>query len=680
MGLIAFTPDHLSGLSAWYKVDSLIQQKEPQEISGLQMWFRASDLAKQKTPDQISGLTAWYRADQGVTQVGGIVSGWTDITGEATHNLSQSNASNKPSFTSANASFNNQPTISFGLVSGSAANTWLQSSTWTSALAQPATIIAIVKQTAADPSNDRLLLDGIDATNRMSLLTTAVSSSQYTQYAGTSVLTGVANNQTPVFLVGTFNGASSNIYQSSNLACESGNSPGATGIAGLTVGSRFGGNIIGTDYWNGDIAEVIIFNRALTQTEIQELAAYASARYGITIQVGLWADNNGSGNNASQSTQTNQPNLVLSDAAYNNQPLIQSTGAGPYLAVGPFTAISNTVTIFAVGQTSNALIFGINGGTNQVYVDLGATGWRLGNDTTNIVSTNPANTPSILTAIANGGSSSLWVDAITSTLAGSIGTQALDRFGILGANTGTGTGAAKIAELAIFNRVLTQAEIQALHIYATNKYGITLSIGQWLDSSQSGDSNKIATQTTQSKQPTLTFSSTNYNKKPLLNFLSSASQTFHTGTWAAALTSPYTIVLVGNDDGSSVAGQEAYFDNEKTGPEAVLRNLSGTYNLYQGGSAITAGVAASASPNVFVSVFNSASSGLYISSRSSNGGSGSLTSVNLTGLTIGGLYDDSATLNGTIAEIIVYNKALSPTEIAKIEGYCGNKYKIWINN
>lgn len=486
MGLIAFTPDHLSGLSAWYKVDSLIQQKEPQEISGLQMWFRASDLAKQKTPDQISGLTAWYRADQGVTQVGGIVSGWTDITGEATHNLSQSNASNKPSFTSANASFNNQPTISFGLVSGSAANTWLQSSTWTSALAQPATIIAIVKQTAADPSNDRLLLDGIDATNRMSLLTTAVSSSQYTQYAGTSVLTGVANNQTPVFLVGTFNGASSNIYQSSNLACESGNSPGATGIAGLTVGSRFGGNIIGTDYWNGDIAEVIIFNRALTQTEIQELAAYASARYGITIQVGLWADNNGSGNNASQ--------------------------------------------------------------------------------------------------------------------------------------------------------------------------------------------------TTQSKQPTLTFSSTNYNKKPLLNFLSSASQTFHTGTWAAALTSPYTIVLVGNDDGSSVAGQEAYFDNEKTGSEAVLRNLSGTYNLYQGGSAITAGVAASASPNVFVSVFNSASSGLYISSRSSNGGSGSLTSVNLTGLTIGGLYDDSATLNGTIAEIIVYNKALSPTEIAKIEGYCGNKYKIWINN
>ncbi len=671
MGLIEFTPDHISGLSAWYKPDSLIQQKEPQEISGLQMWFRANDLAKQTSPNQISGITAWYRADQGLTQAGGAVSRWADIMGNTNHDLIQNVAVNKPVFSSSDPAYNNQAIISF--TAASSQN--LTSSTWT----VPSTATIIIIGNNDNGASQETFIDGSDGANRW-IIDNNVTANGLRMYQSSGVTASGVTLSSASFIAAVMKpgDVSGSLYSNGNLAVSTGSVGTATTPTSITVGSNYASASSG--FLNGKIAEIAIFNRALTQVEIQSIYAYASARYGITIKIGLWTDNTGNGNNATQATQANQPTLILPGSGlYGNQAFIESTGTGPYLSVGPFTGLIPPVTIFAVGETSNVLLFGINGGTNEIYLDAGAGGWRLGNDTSNFTSTYSNNTPSIITAIANGASSSLWIDAITSTLTGTVGSQALDRFGILGSNTGTGTGAAKVAEIAVFNRVLTQAEIQGLHMYATAKYGIALSIGQWGDSTNSGDPNMTASQATQSKQPTLTFQSSPYNKRPVLNLLHSASQTLHTGAWSTPLTSPYTIIVVGNDDGTA-SPQEAYFDNQTSGPEVVLRNLSGAYDLYQGGTHISGGIAASSSPNVFVCVLNSASSALYVSQRSATGGMGSLTSVNLTGLTFGALYDDSNSLNGAIAEVIVYNKALNTTEIDQILGYCGNKYHIWISN
>ena len=62
-----------------------------------------------------------------------------------------------------------------------------------------------------------------------------------------------------------------------------------TGGAGLTAGApqQYGDDIFvgysgaGGEYWNGDFAEILVFNRVLSPVELQEIGFYLQAKYGV---------------------------------------------------------------------------------------------------------------------------------------------------------------------------------------------------------------------------------------------------------------------------------------------------------------------------------------------------------------------------------------------------------------
>ena len=53
--------------------------------------------------------------------------------------------------------------------------------------------------------------------------------------------------------------------------------------AGSTIASKFGGERY-TQWWNGDLAELIIYNRALTPAERLAVEDYLNAKYEVFIR------------------------------------------------------------------------------------------------------------------------------------------------------------------------------------------------------------------------------------------------------------------------------------------------------------------------------------------------------------------------------------------------------------
>jgi hypothetical protein len=54
-------------------------------------------------------------------------------------------------------------------------------------------------------------------------------------------------------------------------------------ISRILIGARYYGGILRT-FYNGDIAEIIIFNRALNNQERLDVLSYLSSKYDITLQ------------------------------------------------------------------------------------------------------------------------------------------------------------------------------------------------------------------------------------------------------------------------------------------------------------------------------------------------------------------------------------------------------------
>jgi hypothetical protein len=95
--------------------------------------------------------------------------------------------------------------------------------------------------------------------------------------AGT-VLTGTSAGQ-DLWAVKSvlFNGASSQLWN--NGTSDLTGDAGANALTSLVIGAAGGG----TNSLLGDLAEVIIFNRALTTTERRQVEAYLGTKYGITV-------------------------------------------------------------------------------------------------------------------------------------------------------------------------------------------------------------------------------------------------------------------------------------------------------------------------------------------------------------------------------------------------------------
>lgn len=220
------------------------------------------------TPKAISGLALWLRADMGVT-IGTGVSAWADQsgTGDANKNVTQGTGGLQPAFTASNGSYNGRPTIDF------TGSQLLRSGTWAASLSQPFTRL-VVGHGANDATNN-YFMDNITGTQCAII---ADNGANLQLYDGAALPAGITPSA-PQAIVTVDNGASSKIYANAHTARNSG-AAGAGIITGTTIGNYQGG---GAFALTGSIAEIAVWSRALSQSEIDRLLTYAGDCYAITI-------------------------------------------------------------------------------------------------------------------------------------------------------------------------------------------------------------------------------------------------------------------------------------------------------------------------------------------------------------------------------------------------------------
>jgi len=235
-------------------------------------------------PSQISGLTIWLKADAGITKDGSDrVSNWNDQSGN-NNNFAQATSTAKPLFT-ANAK-NGLPAIVFDGTSDHMTSAAFTLGTFS--------LFAVVSRKWQTAAYAGLFMHNLSATTGQGLFTT--SSSVYGWNSAEFVVSGngFQDTQSPR-AIGPYGLLTNDTYQLISTGC------GASGTflklnktsvartttnASITAASAIAA--IGTDtpalnadWWDGGIAELLIYNSVLSAGDIAKVETYLSSRWAI---------------------------------------------------------------------------------------------------------------------------------------------------------------------------------------------------------------------------------------------------------------------------------------------------------------------------------------------------------------------------------------------------------------
>jgi len=226
------------------------------------------------SPKGISDLTAWYDASDinSVTKDGSnLVSQLNDKSGNE-YNLTASGTGNngKPLWVSGGK--NSLDVINF-------ASNKIMRAQWT-AKAQPTTICVVLYTPASDGGQDNLWDNynntessmgfvNSDTNNRLSMF--APDNIEYPSSGATTYA------QTWTFFVNTYNGSSSSMRI--NGVEKVGGDCGSNDSFGITLSTHRSGN----NWGNIKLAEMMVFDKALSSAEIDSVNEYFSRKWGITI-------------------------------------------------------------------------------------------------------------------------------------------------------------------------------------------------------------------------------------------------------------------------------------------------------------------------------------------------------------------------------------------------------------
>lgn len=504
------------------------------------------------TPIVATGLRAWYRADRGVTKDGGNkISQWSDVSGANRH-TSQANATYQPTWSS--SAINSLPVVSFA--SGTVLATDLVDLQAGNA---DLSVILVLKPSVSQATNAALLdlnqagASGFAVYQRPGQTNTYAL--EWSPSAGTfsgsaqSVVTAAGSAQILGFVK---NGAALAVYLNGNSAASGAVTGGMlTPLTALGVGGHR--DAPGTDFFAGDIAEILIYDRALTTMERQQIEAALKEKYAIDLSgdqdgdgrtngeeflagtdpydadtdndgltdgqedtlgsdplasdlaaipglvsgrivhlkadagvttdgsgnISVWTDQSGTGNNASQSTSTLRPALVSN--AVNSQPAARFDGSNDGLALPDTmeTGITETELFIVLKGTEEQGVyrkpFTFGGYYGLHYPAVGGVLWDDTGSNANKLIGDPAlpldewrvynssSTAGQFSARLNGG---LIYQTFTNTVgfraSGFYVGQGHDGYNFLG----------DIAEIIVYNRVLSAAEREAITLYLAVKYAL----------------------------------------------------------------------------------------------------------------------------------------------------------------------------------------------------------------
>lgn len=208
---------------------------------------------------------AWYRADFGITIATG-VSQWLPILGGGT--LAQATAGAQPLFVA--SAVNGKPAVR-----GDGTDDVLGPVAFTRN--QPETLNLVYKSVVIGaPSVNDVILDGNAQLAGGAFLSDTTP--QYYIFSGAAgaLKSALVANGAYAYVTGQYNGASS-VLRANGVEVDTGNA-GATAAAGLTLFASGGAPIHPS---NSEIAEVEIYSRLLSLSELARSDNYHRARYGL---------------------------------------------------------------------------------------------------------------------------------------------------------------------------------------------------------------------------------------------------------------------------------------------------------------------------------------------------------------------------------------------------------------
>ena len=229
----------------------------------------------------------------------------------------------------------------------------------------------------------------------------------------------------------------------------------------------------------------ILIYRWTPSTPVNGLKLWLKADAGVTKdannQISAWADQSGNGNNALQSTLGNQPLWVGS--AVNGKPVVRFDGANDVITAAGVTGTMNAFTVIWITNPAQLSSYNqtlvASGGSSQfqsqnlgqgsAQVGIGSTAMTQGNGAGQIpLDTIVPNTWQRFAFTMNGGPAAFYKNGALVASKNMTLPSAWTGFQ-LGVNSGD-TINGDLPEVLVYNRALSDAELQAVDTYLKNKY------------------------------------------------------------------------------------------------------------------------------------------------------------------------------------------------------------------
>lgn len=254
-------------LSILFAAFAASAQVPPQVVND---WMLMANAARSTawSPTQITGLVRWYDAQSIVgLNNGDSVSSWTDKVG--TTNLTQTEASLQPKYIASDAAFGNKPSLKFD-----GSNDILTNSS-----VADATITLFITAHMTNANASTLWCFKYSSGANCRVTATAVDKWRYATAAVTN--TGGTISAAGVVVV-KFDSLSSFSIRGENGAFATGIPNGAYDDSGDITSL---GNYSGGTYYSGFVGEILLYNSALSDADINLVGAYLANRWNFT-----WTD------------------------------------------------------------------------------------------------------------------------------------------------------------------------------------------------------------------------------------------------------------------------------------------------------------------------------------------------------------------------------------------------------
>jgi hypothetical protein len=644
-----------------------------------------------------NGLALWLDAADDTTfsySSGTTVSQWRDKSGLNNHS-SQATVGNQPSRSTFQ---NSRKTVNFDgtndFLDGTSALT----------LANGYTAFTIVKSSA---TGERDIITSTPAAQSTDIyLYQQASSGKFGNWSNVYTSNPISLNVWYLFSTNVSSVGSETLYL--NGSSQASNSRSLTNTRGYRVGAYYTGSSSG-EYWSGEIAEILIFNRSLSSTEMKQVHTYLGQKWGISntdrsIVDLAGNDDNGLLGNGSTS------NMPLYDY-YNKGLKFNSTNAN-YIKVGVNSSLQvNTVTIAAFFKTIT------NGQTTQFIGGYGDTGFygywlgmsggpmvfSVGNSTSNLQlsSTITPNNDQIYYVVGtyDGITQRIYVDGVlknsATTVTGVLSYSGLTDGFLIGQVQGfsvTRYMTGSIYAMQVYSRALSAAEVAQNYETMKSKFantivqqGLVLNIDIDNPYSYAGAGATVydtsvtalswtATNTTYNSSP-IKYLSYNGSNSSLVSSTSTAydSQTITMECWCY----PNSLNQLGFlfEKGAVNTQYSMFFSTTNT---FYFRTIGGTINNQDLTFATTSYLTVSAW-NHIVCTYNGSAKTIYVNGAQAAtvAASGTL-QTGQTNQYIGkyGAAGDNYPFNGRIAESRVYNIALSAAQVLQNYNATRTKYEL----